>query len=86
MNIRRQEKRKVWIDAECQGLCISVEKKAPSERGKWPELFRCDENVDPSRKARVCSLYFMDGKPLSKHPFPELFEYNKFKKSRKVSV
>lgn len=54
-------------------------KKAPSERKKGLELRRRDVNFDPSRKARVCSLHFMDGKQTSENPFPELFEYNNFK-------
>lgn len=28
----------------------------------------------------------MDGKPTSEHPFPDLFAYNNFKKSRQVTV
>lgn len=44
-------------------------KKAQSERRKWLELFRRDINFDFSRKARVCSLHFMDGKQQLKTPF-----------------
>lgn len=69
-----------------QFYAFPSKKKDPSERRKWLELLRRDVNFDPSRKARVCSLHFMDGKPTSEHPFPELFSYNNFKESRKVTV
>lgn len=85
-NIRGEEKRKVWIHAECPVLCISAEKKASSERRKWLEHLRHDLKFDPSRKASNFSLHFMDGKATSEHPFPDLFAYNNFKESRKVTV
>lgn len=61
-------------------------KKAPSDRRKWLEFLRHYLKFDPSRKASNCSLHFMDGKPTSEHPCPDLFAYNNFKESRKVTV
>lgn len=69
-----------------QFYAFPPKKKSSSERRKWLELLRHDLKFDPSRKASNCSLHFMDGKPTSEHPFPDLFAYNNFKKSRQVTV
>lgn len=33
---------------------------------------------------RLCSLHFVDGRPTSAHPYPELFAYNNFKQTENV--
>ena len=69
--------------SDVQFFPFPTKKKAPSERKKWLELLR-REDFDPNRKARVCSLHFVDGQPTREHPYPELFQYNNFKDSTKV--
>ena len=54
--------------------------KTPKLRKKWLELMR-RENYDPKPKHRLCSRHFVDGKPTSSHPYPELFAYNNYKES-----
>lgn len=52
-----------------QFYAFPSKKKAQSERRMWLERFRRDVNFDFSRKARVCSLHFMDGKQQLNTPF-----------------
>ncbi|XP_056002983.1 uncharacterized protein LOC130049438 [Ostrea edulis] len=68
---------------DVQFFAFPSKKKAPIDRRKWLDLLRRD-NFDPSRKARVCSLHFVDRKPTEKHPFPELFMHNNFKESKMI--
>lgn len=64
-----------------------TKKNEPKLRKQWLQLLRRDDYL-PTKKHRVCSLHFVDGRPTKEHPLPELFSYNNYKKneSRQSSV
>ena len=62
------------------GTTVQVSKKVIGAPSTW--------RLESSMKARVkvCSLHFVDGRLTNKQTSSELFEDNKFKESKKVSV
>lgn len=62
---------------------FQTQKIARVQRNVWL-YFLIRQKYEPKRNHKVCSFHFMDGKPFKKHPYPEPFAYNNFKKSLKV--
>lgn len=56
--------------------------KDPKGRKKWLDLLR-RKDYEPKYHHRLCSLHFVDGRPTSAQPYPELFAYN-FKQTENV--
>ena len=69
---------------------LPTEKTRPVDRGNWKKLINRADNKNhlwnPSKDNRVCSLYFVDGKPTPLNPNPTLaLSYNADKRATMLS-
>lgn len=73
-------------NAACRVLCISVEKESSIGEKKVAWTFSPRYKHQFFEESESLFFAFYGWEATTEHPFPELFDYNNFKESRKVTV